>query len=526
MPRYNNYSLVADTSFNPYQSMQEMLVPFTAYKDAYEKQEALLDEINQNTDTFKYLEQVAKDNPESEAARIYNNYADELKRQAADFSANGLTMANRRSLSNLKRRYQGEIGLLDTASKAMEEEKKLRRQLGAKDHSMLYATDNLNIDDFLYGKNPNLYSVSGNELYTKGAALGKAASSRVYKAGDEGSVLGGYYRNWKESRGVSQESIADFMNSDAVQQEVDNMLRAEGVAGNLTGANYERARQQVLNGIYTGIVYEESNKPVRDAGVMSAAERDSSARAWAANNRAQEQWNIQKDLMYQKNEKTGKWELNPNYASNNYEVDPNTGKLKKKTTASSPEEAAVQEMQKKEILERVKNAQKVKRARTVEEADKAGYVPVLATVHPSHGASAGLSVEEARRQQKYDNIEGWRSGRQGSDVPGVYIDWTNAPLVEGSQSAVPDLFQWFSGSSSSPNNGDFSYNLKGAQTKMLSDQEYDKLPESVRISIEEGLREQGYEENTPFEVMQVTGRGGKTSYMTLVSKDDQILLGD
>ena len=111
-------------------------------------------------------------------------------------------------------------------------------------------------------------------------------------------------------------------------------------------------------------------------------------------------------------------------------------------------------------------------------------------------------------------------------MPDLYIDWTNAPLVEGSQSAVPDLVQWFRGSSSSPNNGDFSYNLKNAQTKILSDQEYDKLPESVRISIEEGLRKQGYEDNTPYEVMQVTGRGGKTSYMTLVPKENQILLGD
>ena len=81
MPRYNNYSLVVGSSnFNPFQSMQEMLVPFTYYKDAYEKQEAVLDEINKNTDTFKYLEQVAKDNPESKAAQIYNSYANDLKR--------------------------------------------------------------------------------------------------------------------------------------------------------------------------------------------------------------------------------------------------------------------------------------------------------------------------------------------------------------------------------------------------------------------------------------------------------------
>ena len=272
MPRgYGNYSLVVGGSnFNPFQSMQEMLVPFTYYKDAYEKQEAVLDELNKNTDTFKYLEQVAKDNPDSEAAQIYNTYANDLKRYGDDFSANGLSMANKRGLLNMKRRYQGEIGLLDAASKAMEEVKRSRRE--NKDPSMLYNEDNLNIDQFLYGKNPNLYGISGNYLYTKGAALGKAISSRMYKAGDAGSVLGGYFRNWKETRGVSQESIADFVNSDAVQQEVDNLLMAEGVKDNLTGANYEKARQQALNGLYTSIVYEESNKPVEDKSKISAAQ--------------------------------------------------------------------------------------------------------------------------------------------------------------------------------------------------------------------------------------------------------------
>jgi len=204
--------------------------------------------------------------------------------------------------------------------------------------------------------------------------------------------------------------------------------------------------------------------------------------------------------------------LNPNYLSS--------------SSNKTPEQRAIEEVQKKEAVDRMQKAQKVKNVRTIEEADKVGYVPVLATVHPSHGSGSGLSVEEARKQKKYDNIEGWRSGTQGKDVPNLYIDWTNAPLVEGSQSPIPDLFQWFSGSHSKPNNGDFSYDLKGAQTKMLSDQEFSQLPESVRISIEEGMRNQNYADGTPFEVMQVTGRGGKTSYLTFVPKDNQILLGD
>lgn len=517
--RRNDYSFVIDSSFQPF-SMQEMLVPFTMYKDAYEKTEEAYNDLSDKSDKFRYLSETLPEG--SKARQLYEGYANDLSKQAEDLAKNGLSMNNRRALTGLKRRYQGEIGRLVSADAAMQEEKKLRRTMNAKDSSMLYAQDNLGIDDFLDGNTPNLYNISGTELYTRGAAAGKSASSRVFNAGDEGSTLGGYYRKWVERNGYSKESMDAFRANAAaipeLQQAADAILMERGVNDNLTGANLERARQSVLNGIIDGAVYQEKVNPVRDAGVMSAQEQDASKRAWAANTRAQEEWNMKKQayederkLKYTFDENGNVTGLNPNYVN---------------SSNKTPEQKAIEEMQKKEMIDRMQKAQKVKNARTIEEADSAGYVPVLATVHPSHGSSSGLSVEEARKQQKYDNIDGWRSGTQGKDVSNLYIDWTNAPLVEGSQSVVPDLFQWFSGSSSSPNNGDFSYNLKNAQTKMLSDQEYDKLPEAVRISIEESMKQQGYADGTPYEVMQVTGRGGKTSYLTFVPKDNQILLGD
>ena len=293
MPR-GNYQFVVDSSFRPFE-FQELMQPWAVYKDAFEKQEAALDELTRNTDTFKYLEQVANDNPDSEAAKIYMNYADELKRQGADFSANGLSMANRRGLLNLKRRYQGEIGLLDAASKAMDEERKLRR--ANKDTSMLYAEDNLNIDQFLYGKNPNLYGISGNELYTRGAAAGKAASSRVYSAGDEGSTLNGYYRKWVERYGYSKESMDAFRaNVSAIpelQQAALDIMKERGVDTNLKGNNYNRAYQSIINGIIDGAISQESAKPIRDEGRMSAAQAASNALGWANHNESVRQHNLQ-----------------------------------------------------------------------------------------------------------------------------------------------------------------------------------------------------------------------------------------
>jgi hypothetical protein len=292
--RRSNFDFVIDSSFQPF-SMQEMLVPFTAYKEADEKDEAAYQDLTDRADTFKYLAKRLEDNQDSESARIYKGYADELNRQAQDLANNGLTMSGRRGLTNLKRRYQGEIGRLVTADAAMKEEQKLRR--ANKDNSMLYAQDNLDIDDFLDGKTPNLYSISGNELYTRGAQAGKTASSRVYNAGDEGSTLGGYYRKWVERNGYSKESMDAFRaNASAIpelQQAADAILVERGAAENLTGNNLERARQSVINGIIDGAVYTEKVNPVRDAGVMSSQEQASNALSWANHNESVRQHNLQ-----------------------------------------------------------------------------------------------------------------------------------------------------------------------------------------------------------------------------------------
>ena len=267
-----DYSFVVSPSFNPF-SMQEMLVPFSAYKDAFEKSEEQYDTLSQGADKFKYLSETLPEG--SKARQIYEGYANDLKAQAEDLAHNGLTMGNRRALTSLKRRYQGEMGRILQADEAMREEKKLRQSLGAQDTSLLYANDNLNIDDFLDGKNPNLYRISGNELYTRGAAAGKAASSRIFSAGDAGSTLNGYYRDYVQKLGYSPETIRKFYNDMStipeLQMAADAILEERGVNQNLSGYNLRRARQSVINGMIDGAVYQENHSPQRDLGVLDAA---------------------------------------------------------------------------------------------------------------------------------------------------------------------------------------------------------------------------------------------------------------
>ncbi len=270
-----DYSFVVSPSFNPF-NMQEMLVPFSAYKDAFEKSEEQYNDLSERSDKFKYLSDTLPEG--SKARQIYEGYANDLRAQAEDLAHNGLTMGNRRALTSLKRRYQGEMGRILQADEAMREEKKLRQSLGAQDTSLLYANDNLNIDDFLDGNTPNLYRISGNELYTRGAAAGKAASSRVFSAGDAGSTLNGYYRDYVQKLGYSPETIRKFYEDMStipeLQMAADAILEERGVSQNLSGYNLRRARQSVINGMIDGAVYQENHSPQRDLGVLTPMEQN------------------------------------------------------------------------------------------------------------------------------------------------------------------------------------------------------------------------------------------------------------
>lgn len=266
-----NYSFIVPQSYSPF-TFQEMLTPYATYKEEEQKLEDTSLALQKEADKFKYLSENLPE--DSKARQIYEGYSNQLNGYVDDIMKRGLTMGTRRGLTSMKRRYSGEIGRLDEAQTALEKEKELRRQMGLKDSSMLYAVDNLSIDNFLDKNTPNLYGISGNELYTRGAAAGKAASSRVYGAGDGGRTLGGYYRDWVERMGYDASSMAAFRESldniPELRDQVNAILKERGVSQNLTGVSLERAREAVINGMIDGAVYQEKHNPVRDAGVLDA----------------------------------------------------------------------------------------------------------------------------------------------------------------------------------------------------------------------------------------------------------------
>ena len=509
---YGNYNFVIDSSFRPF-SFQEMLQPWVIYGNAYKEVEDEANDLVDKSDAFKYLSETLPEG--SKARKIYEGYANDLKVQAEDLARNGLSMNNRRALTGLKRRYNGEIGRLVKADEALRKEMELRRNMSAKDSSMMYALDNLNIDDYLDGNMPNTYSISGNELYARGAQAGKSASSRIYEAGDEGSTLGGYYRKWVERNGYSKESMDAFRANAAsipeLQLAADNILAERGVNENLTGVNLERARQSVLNGIIDGAVYQEKVNPVRDVAVQTPAER-------AATQMAKEKWDMEKrdwedrrNLMYEY-EKDAEGNvmvdennlpivkgLNKEYMSDNYEVDPTTGKLRKKkadTTTSKEERAA-------KALE-----------------DKATTALLALNKDPKvfkNDEGFDVAVGTENRHYSYigaiDNHGGeWYTGKMGEDVPKRGLGFTSASNV---------MSPWGNYSS------EYIDDAEKDKTKLLAENEIVALQNSnpyftayIKERLETFLKENNLPENTQldWQIIQVPNEhgGSRNGYLVAV----------
>lgn len=309
--RRNTYDLVIDSSFTPF-SMQELLTPFVMYKDSYDKQEAAYEDLTEKADKFKYLSETLPEGSKSRA--IYEGYANELSNQAADLAKNGLSMSNRRALTNLKRRYQGEIGRLDLADTAMREQMKLRNAARANGQNLLYAEDNLNIDQFLDNNNPNLYTINADELRKEAVQYATAASGRVY-GNTQIQNVNKYFQEIIQQQGYSPEVLAAWrQNLESIpefNQAVNDILEARQVNGNLTGRNYEVARQNVINGIMEGAGYQEKRSIQQNPGVLTAAQAASNALGWANHNESVRQHDAQIAMSGYYKDENGQWQYDP-----------------------------------------------------------------------------------------------------------------------------------------------------------------------------------------------------------------------
>ena len=249
------------SKFQPY-TLAEMLVPYQAYKQEFDKREELYNTYAENAGLIgsQLDDTLDKDLIDT----IYNPYMQELNIAASELSSKGLSPENRKNLQNLRRRFGSDIAPIKVASEARAEARKNWDKLSSQDKTLM---TNANpyyqaVSSYMNGKSPETYYVSGNELYGRGKALAEAFSKTLREVpnGEElANNLGGQYYRITRQYGPDSKQMQDFMNDVAdsipeLRSQVEDILSNTDISKEgFTDADRNKARQYIIEGMKAGL---------------------------------------------------------------------------------------------------------------------------------------------------------------------------------------------------------------------------------------------------------------------------------
>lgn len=249
------------SKFQPY-TLAEMLVPYQTYKQEFDKREELYNTYAENAGLIgSQLDDILdKDLMDT----VYNPYMQELNQAAATLSSKGLSSENRKTLQNLRRRFGSDIAPIKVATEARAEARKNWDKLSSQDRTLM---TNANpyyqaVSNYMNGKSPETYYVSGNELYGRGKALAEAFS-RTLRDVPEGealaNTLGGQYYRITKQYGPDSKQMQDFMNDvvgsiPELRSQIEDILNNTDIGKQgFTKEDRNKAEQYIIEGMKAGL---------------------------------------------------------------------------------------------------------------------------------------------------------------------------------------------------------------------------------------------------------------------------------
>lgn len=249
------------SKFQPY-TLAEMLVPYQMYKQEFDKREELYNTYAENAGLIGSQLDDTLDKDLMDA--VYNPYMQELNSAAATLSSKGLSSENRKTLQNLRRRFGSDIAPIKVATEARAEARKNWDKLSSQDRTLM---TNANpyyqaVSNYMNGKSPETYYVSGNELYGRGKALAEAFS-RTLRDVPEGealaNTLGGQYYRITKQYGPDSKQMQDFMNDVAdsipeLRSQIEDILNNTDIGKQgFTQEDRNKAEQYIIEGMKAGL---------------------------------------------------------------------------------------------------------------------------------------------------------------------------------------------------------------------------------------------------------------------------------
>ena len=273
-----------NSKFTPF-TYDELERPFKEYGEQYEKNSEAMATLGEQADIWKSL---ANQQTDPIAYGRYKAYADSLDTQVNSMAKNGLNAGTKQNIIDLRRRYSSEIRPIMKAYEDKQKEIERQSAMQDKDHSIMFSRNaqTTSLDDYLTGKITPYAQVSGTELAVKGSTLGQSISKRYFRT-KEGRAFSNAYFNYINSQGYDSKQAAEILarekNPDGTpkypefEKGINDLLGSTDVQ-QLSATDKQKALDNVMYGINTGITYDQKNQLLENWPMKMAMEEAAAAR--------------------------------------------------------------------------------------------------------------------------------------------------------------------------------------------------------------------------------------------------------
>lgn len=252
-----NYSLIINSQFKPF-SYQEMLAPTLMATQAHQ---ALEDQYGELSTKANIWEEMANEQTDPYAYKMYKTYANDLEEQAGQLAREGLNATSRRDMLNMKARYSKEITPIEQAYATRQKQAEQQQQALLQDPTLMLSrrASTTSLDDYI--KNPQLaYEAYSGKLITAQAAQAASALAKEMqeKPRKWRNILGNSYYESMMQKGFSSQAVLQAIqdNPNAAPQLtriVEDAINSSGVRNWGDQATIARAIDYAKQGLWSAV---------------------------------------------------------------------------------------------------------------------------------------------------------------------------------------------------------------------------------------------------------------------------------
>ena len=273
---YGNYGLVVDSRFKA-RSFDDLIKPLAMYTQEYNALEQGINELDTKASIW---ENMANEQTDKNAYKMYKNYADDLRSAADQLASQGLSKMSRPALMNLKSRYSKEIVPIEQAYNTRQKQAEEQQKALLQDPTLMFSrrAATTSLDDYI--NNPQLaYEAYSGKLLTAQAATAAQALAKQMRDNPRkwrNILHGAYYETLMQKGFTSQDVLEAIQRSPQAKQELLKIM--DDVVGSSKIANWKdpealrRAYEYAGQGLWSG-VGETQYQMVQNPDHLNALQR-------------------------------------------------------------------------------------------------------------------------------------------------------------------------------------------------------------------------------------------------------------